>query len=67
MIDLNAPPTESPLDYILAGGGIGYLVDRNTGAGFNYPDSITVVLRKIGEAVGLATPAVPPEVQTTSK
>lgn len=41
---------------ILAGGGIGYIVDRNTGAGFDYPNSITVVLRKIGDIVGLATP-----------
>lgn len=52
---------------LIAGGGIGYLVDRNTGAGFNYPDSITVMLRKIGEAVGLTTPAVSPVAQTTSK
>ena len=42
---------------ILAGGGIGYLVDRNTGAGFDYPDTITVVLRKIREAVGLGEKA----------
>jgi hypothetical protein len=52
---------------IIAGGGIGYLVDRNTGAGFNYPDNVAVVLRKIGEAIGLATPATPPVAQTTSK
>lgn len=39
---------------ILAGGGIGYIVDRNTGAGFDYPNSIVVMLRKIGESVGLA-------------
>ena len=45
---------------IIAGGGIGYIVDRNTGAGFDYPNSITVMLRKIGEAVGLATPPVKP-------
>ena len=32
---------------ILAGGGIGYLVDRNTGAGFSYPTNLTVQL--IGE------------------
>lgn len=43
---------------ILAGGGIGYIIDRNTGAGFNYPDTITIVLRKIGEVVGLVTPAI---------
>ena len=52
---------------IIAGGGIGYLVDRNTGAGFNYPDNITVALRKIGEAIGLAIPAASPVAQTTSK
>jgi hypothetical protein len=33
---------------IIAGGGIGYLVDRNTGAGFDYPATVTVILRKIG-------------------
>ena len=52
---------------ILAGGGIGYIIDRNTGAGFDYPNSITVVLRKIGEAVGLTAPVVPPLAQSTSK
>ncbi len=40
---------------IIAGGGIGYIIDRNTGAGFDYPTSITVMLRKIGEAVGLTS------------
>jgi len=43
---------------IILGGGIGYIVDRNTGAGFDYPGTITVVLRKIGEAVGI-TPSAP--------
>ena len=47
---------------IILGGGIGYVVDRNTGAGFDYPNSITVMLRKMGEAVGLATPAAAPAV-----
>lgn len=42
---------------IIAGGGIGYIVDRNTGAGFNYPASVTVELRQIGEA---ALPEVKP-------
>lgn len=32
---------------ILIGGGIGYIVDRNTGAGFDYPATTTVMLRKI--------------------
>jgi len=41
---------------IIAGGGIGYIVDRNTGAGFNYPNNIAVVLHKIENAVGLTTP-----------
>jgi len=35
---------------ILFGGGIGYIVDRNTGAGFDYPGTVTVMLRKIGPA-----------------
>lgn len=32
---------------ILLGGGIGYIVDRNTGAGFDYPATTTIMLRKI--------------------
>lgn len=52
---------------VLAGGGIGYLVDRNTGAGFNYPDSIVVMLRKIGETVGLAKPVDLSEAKTTNQ
>lgn len=43
---------------ILLGGGIGYIVDRNTGAGFDYPTNITVILKKIEAAVGIA-PASP--------
>ena len=39
---------------ILAGGGIGYIIDRNTGAGFDYPNSIIVVLNRIAAAVGLS-------------
>jgi hypothetical protein len=41
---------------ILAGGPIGYVVDRSTGAGFDYPNTITVVLRQISEAVGISAP-----------
>ncbi|MES2161397.1 MAG: hypothetical protein V4476_09605 [Pseudomonadota bacterium] len=37
---------------ILIGGGIGYFVDRSTGAGFNYPSNIVVTVRP------LATPAM---------
>jgi hypothetical protein len=40
---------------ILAGGGIGYIVDRNTGAGFDYPNTITVMLKKLGDVLS-ATP-----------
>lgn len=40
---------------IIAGGGIGYIIDRNTGAGFDYPNSITVILNKMANAIGLAT------------
>ena len=41
---------------LLVGGGIGYVIDRNTGAGFDYPTTITVFLHKVGEAVGLVSP-----------
>ena len=39
---------------ILAGGPIGYVVDRNNGAGFDYPTSVTVVLTRIANAIGLS-------------
>jgi hypothetical protein len=32
---------------ILVGGGIGYIIDRNTGAGFDYPPTIVVTLRQL--------------------
>lgn len=38
---------------ILLGGPIGYVADRETGAGFNYPPVITVILNKIAEVVGV--------------
>lgn len=41
---------------ILLGGPIGYVVDRNTGAGFDYPATVVVVMRRIGEALGLTAP-----------
>ena len=37
---------------ILLGGGIGYIVDRSTGAGFDYPQNIVVTVRQ------LAAPAI---------
>lgn len=42
---------------ILIGGGIGYIVDRNTGAGFDYPSVITVVLHRVGEILGVESAA----------
>jgi hypothetical protein len=45
---------------ILAGGGIGYIIDRNTGAGFDYPNSVTVILNRIATAIGLS-PMTPPQ------
>lgn len=35
---------------ILLGGGIGYIVDRNTGAGFDYPPTVVVTLRQLDSA-----------------
>tara|TARA_B100000925_G_scaffold158669_1_gene119143 strand:- start:214 stop:600 length:387 start_codon:yes stop_codon:yes gene_type:complete len=31
---------------VVLGGGIGYIIDRNTGAAFYYPDTINVALEK---------------------
>lgn len=45
---------------ILLGGGIGYLVDRNTGAGFDYPNTTTIMMRDIS-----AAPVAPLPVQAT--
>jgi hypothetical protein len=42
---------------ILLGGGIGYIIDRNTGAGFDYPTLITIPLAKVGAAVPVAAAA----------
>jgi len=44
---------------VLLGGGIGYIVDRNTGAGFDYPATVTVMMRKVGSAAPLTTPTAP--------
>lgn len=51
---------------IILGGGIGYVIDRNTGAGFDYPNSITVAVRKVAEAIGLAPPTAVAEAETKS-
>jgi hypothetical protein len=42
---------------VLVGGGIGYIIDRNTGAGFDYPSNVTVTLRRIGEPAASAPAA----------
>ncbi len=39
---------------IIAGGGIGYIIDRNTGAGFDYPNTVTVILNRMAAAIGLS-------------
>jgi hypothetical protein len=46
---------------VLAGGVVGYVVDRNTGAGFDYPQSVTIALRTIGDGPVVAStqPATP--------
>ena len=47
---------------ILIGGGIGYIIDRNTGAGFDYPNTVAVMLRQVSDqpAGPLASPALSP-------
>lgn len=42
---------------ILAGGIIGYAVDRNTGAGFDYPGVVTVFLNTVSEKLGVNSQA----------
>ena len=37
--------------------GLGYMVDRNTGAGFDYPATLTIVMQKTGPAALEAPPA----------
>lgn len=34
-----------------------YIIDRNTGAGFDYPNAITVILNRVAAAVGMAPSA----------
>jgi len=55
---------------LLMGGPVGYAVDRQRGAGFDYPNSITVVLKKLQEtlekAVKVATKAPVQPATTTA-
>jgi len=52
---------------ILLGGGIGYLIDRSSGAGFDYPNSVTVVLTKVATALGLVSSTTTSASDTPSK
>jgi len=55
---------------VLIGGGIGYIVDRNTGAGFDYPAAVTVMLRKLADAPAAAQPlaaVVPAPIPTSAQ
>ncbi|HEU4850545.1 MAG TPA: hypothetical protein VFT37_00160 [Telluria sp.] len=36
---------------VVISAGVGYLVDRNTGAGHDYPETITIVMKKAAPAV----------------
>lgn len=38
--------------------GVGYLIDRRTGAGFDYPDLLNVVMRSSGAAAPVAPPDI---------
>jgi hypothetical protein len=52
---------------IILGGGIGYIVDRNTGAGFDYPNTVTVVLNRMAAAIGLSPLSTTVASETPSK
>lgn len=45
----------------VATAGLGYLLDKRTGAGFDYPDTLTVLMRPTGRVApdGVATPPTP--------
>lgn len=47
----------SPWGNIILGGGIGWFVDHSTGAGFNYPASMTIEMTVDGEKVSNLLPA----------
>lgn len=54
---------------VLIGGGIGYIVDRNTGAGFDYPATTTIMMRKVSDAsvvAPVASSAPAAELQTSA-
>ncbi|MBC7857536.1 MAG: hypothetical protein H7Z39_01920 [Burkholderiaceae bacterium] len=44
----------------IATGGLGFIVDHNSGAGFDYPATLTIVLRKFGELAPAPAPARKP-------
>ncbi|MFD2366025.1 hypothetical protein [Pseudoduganella sp. GCM10020061] len=35
---------------VVVSAGVGYIVDRNTGAGHDYPDTITIVMKRLVDA-----------------
>lgn len=49
---------------IIVGGLIGYVVDRQTGAGFDYPNTLTVMMRQVGDTSPAASFA--PVTRTTA-
>ena len=47
---------------ILIGGGIGYIIDRNTGAGFDYPNTVAIMMRPLGDKPQVPVTAAAPVV-----
>lgn len=41
---------------IILTAGVGYFVDRNTGAGFDYPATLTIIMQKADEPASQAAP-----------
>lgn len=39
---------------LVVSAGVGYLVDRNTGAGHNYPDTLTIVMKRAAPVTTVA-------------
>lgn len=51
---------------VLLGGGIGYIVDRQTGAGFDYPNTSVVTMRLVGSSPAPVPAQGQPAVSSTA-
>lgn len=48
---LSKANTSALVGNVVLTAGLGYLLDRRTGAGFDYPETLTVIMRRTGRSV----------------